>query len=105
MRLRRMRPGVMISIDQKLNREDPPLANRIPDPGPKPEEVYARQERLRILEQKVRGLPTAYRQALSLCGVQGLSNREAAQALGVPIGTLKSRLHRARLQLNEVAEA
>ena len=105
MRLRRMRPGVMISIDQKLNREDPPLANRIPDPGPNPEEVYARQERLRILEQKVRGLPTAYRQALSLCGVQGLSNREAAQALGVPIGTLKSRLHRARLQLNEVAEA
>jgi RNA polymerase sigma factor (sigma-70 family) len=59
MRLRRMRLEVRISIDQKLDRENPPLANRIPDPGPNPEEVYARQERLRILEQKVRSLPTA----------------------------------------------
>ena len=102
MRLRRTRPEVMTaSIDQKFDPEERPLANRIPDPGPNPEEMFAQQERLRILEQKVQSLPAAYRQALWLCDVQEMSTREAAEALGLPIGTLKSQLHRARLRLSE----
>jgi len=94
------------SIDQKLDPEEHPLANRIPDPGLNPEERFARQERFQILEQKLQNLPTAYRQAVWLCDVQGMSLREGAEALGLPIGTLKSQLHRARLRLSEeVAEA
>ena len=106
MRRRRMRPEVMISIDHKLDREDVPFASRIPDPGPHPEEMYVQQERLEILEQKLESLPAAYREAVWLCHVQGMSNKEAAETLGLPIGTLKSQLHRARLQLGEqLAEA
>jgi RNA polymerase sigma-70 factor, ECF subfamily len=106
MRLRRIRPEEMTSsIDQKVDPEDQPLANRIPDPGPNPEERFARQERFQILVKKLQNLPTAYRQAVRLCDVQGMSLREAAEALGLPIGTLKSQLHRARLRLGEeVAE-
>jgi RNA polymerase sigma-70 factor, ECF subfamily len=106
MRLRRIRPEEMtFSIDQRLDPEDQPLANRIPDPRPNPEETFARQERFEILEQKLQNLPTAYRQAVWLCDVQEMSLREAAEALGLPIGTLKSQLHRARLRLSEeVAE-
>jgi RNA polymerase sigma-70 factor, ECF subfamily len=102
MRLRRTRPEVMTSsIDQKLNPEEEPLANRIPDPGPNPEERFARQERLRILEQKLQNIPNAHRQAVLLCDVEGMSIREAAEALRLPIGTLRSQLHRARLRLSE----
>jgi len=95
MQIRRRRPEAMTSIDQKLDRDDEPLANRIPDHAPNPEEVYARQERFRILEETLQTLPAAYRLALWLCHVQGMSAREAAEALGLPIGTLKSQVHRA----------
>ena len=106
MRLRRMRPEVMTSIDQKRDREDLPWANRIPDPGPNPEEMYARRERLEMLERRLQLLPTSYRQVMWLCDIHGMTAREAAEALGMSIGTLKSQLHRARLRLSaEVAEA
>jgi RNA polymerase sigma-70 factor, ECF subfamily len=107
MRLRRTRLEEMTSsIHQKLRPEEEPLANRIPDPRPNPEEMYTRQERLQILEQRLQSLPAAYRQAVRFCHVQGMSYKEAAEALGLPIGTLKSQLHRARLQLSEqLAEA
>jgi RNA polymerase sigma-70 factor, ECF subfamily len=106
MRLRRIRPeGMTFSIDRKLDPEEQTLASRIPDPGPNPEERFARQERLQILEQKLQSLPTAYRQTVWLCDVEGMKDREAAKALELPIGTLKSQLHRARLRLSEeVAE-
>ena len=106
MRLRRMHLDVMTSIDEKLDRENLPLANRIPDPGPNPEEVYARQERVAMLERRLQLLPASYRQVVWLCDIQGLKAREAAEALGLSIGTVKSQLHRARLRLSEeVAEA
>jgi RNA polymerase sigma-70 factor (ECF subfamily) len=44
-------------------------------------------------------LPLADRQVLALCVVEGFSEREAASALGVPPGTVKSRLARARRRL------
>jgi len=106
MRLRRMHPDVMTSINRKLDRENLPLANRIPDPGPNPEEIYARRERLEMLERRLQLLPTSYRQVVWLCDIQGMRGREAAKLLGLSIGTLKSQLHRARLRLSEeVAEA
>jgi RNA polymerase sigma-70 factor, ECF subfamily len=48
MRLRWIRPERVTSIDQKLDQEDQPLAIRIQDPGPNPEQIYARQERLKL---------------------------------------------------------
>ena len=95
MQIRRRRPEVMASIDQKVDRDDQPLANRIPDHVKNPEEMYARQEQLQILAQTSQTLPAAYRLALWLCHVQGMSAREAAEALALPIGTLKSQVHRA----------
>jgi len=86
MRLRRIRPERVISIDQKVDRKDQPLENRIPDSGPNPEEIYARQERLQILERGLPSLPTPYREAVQLCDVQGMSTRETAEALGLPLG-------------------
>lgn len=49
-------------------------------------------------------LPTEQRALLLLVSVEGLSYKEAAQALDVPIGTVMSRLSRARAALRELAE-
>ncbi|MFT3894420.1 MAG: sigma-70 family RNA polymerase sigma factor [Anaerolineales bacterium] len=46
-------------------------------------------------------LPAAYRSVLTLVDVQELDYMEAAEALNIPIGTVKSRLARARLQMQE----
>jgi RNA polymerase sigma-70 factor, ECF subfamily len=103
MRLRRSRREVITSFDQTLDPDDPPLANRIVDPSPNPEEMYAQAEGLQIIERRVQSLPAAHRNAVWLRHVQGMSTREAAEALGLPPGSLKSQLHRARLKLIEKA--
>ena len=50
------------------------------------------------------GLPAEQRAILLLVSVEGFSYREAADALGVPIGTVMSRLSRAREKLRQLAE-
>lgn len=56
---------------------------------------------LREIEYRFQALPEEHRAVLSLIGVQGLSYQEAATTLGVPVGTVMSRLHRARAALRE----
>ncbi|HYE87846.1 MAG TPA: RNA polymerase sigma factor [Vicinamibacterales bacterium] len=49
----------------------------------------------------IRALPSRYREVLILCDLQGLSYLEAARILNAPVGTVRSRLHRARQRLGE----
>jgi RNA polymerase sigma-70 factor (ECF subfamily) len=53
------------------------------------------------LERALRGLPTPFGQTLLLIDLQELSYKQAAVHLGVPVGTVMSRLHRARRLLGE----
>jgi RNA polymerase sigma-70 factor (ECF subfamily) len=61
-----------------------------------------REERLEWIRRAVDSLPEQLRAALALVYYQGLKYREAAEVLGVPVGTIKSRMHTALLKLNEV---
>jgi RNA polymerase sigma factor (sigma-70 family) len=54
---------------------------------------------LTVIEEELSRLPERYRQALLLCGVCGQSRRDAARQLGIPEGTLASRLATARAML------
>jgi RNA polymerase sigma-70 factor, ECF subfamily len=58
-----------------------------------------RAERIETLRRAVHALPLPYREAVVLCDLQEMSYVDAAAALGCPVGTVRSRLHRARTML------
>ena len=59
---------------------------------------------LRAVEKGLSRLPSEQREVLLLVALEGLSYREAAEALGIPIGTVMSRLSRARTSLRAFLE-
>jgi RNA polymerase sigma factor (sigma-70 family) len=59
----------------------------------------ARREFERALDEQVRRLPARYREVLVLCDLADKSHAEAARELGCPVGTVESRLSRARQRL------
>ena len=77
-------------------------ADRIADPSPSPEQQALSGEVARQIERAMDSLAPDQRLTLVLCDVQGLSYEEAAQAMAVELGTVKSRLSRARAQLRSV---
>jgi len=60
---------------------------------------YEREERAQLVRRAVRSLPRELREAVVLCDLQGLAYEEIAASLGVPLGTVKSRINRGRLEL------
>jgi RNA polymerase sigma-70 factor, ECF subfamily len=65
----------------------------------------AQNERLETLRKAVLALPPAYREVVVLCDLHEREYAEAASALGCAIGTVRSRLHRARALLAEKMRA
>jgi RNA polymerase sigma-70 factor (ECF subfamily) len=64
-------------------------------------DVIARNEEIRLVQKAVLSLPAHYREVLVLCELQDMSYAEAAGVLGCAIGTVRSRLNRARTMLIE----
>jgi RNA polymerase sigma-70 factor (ECF subfamily) len=71
------------------------------DPQADPEVQYESSELESAIQKSLNKLPAIYRTVLVLVDVEGLSYEEAASAAGVPVGTVKSRLARARLQMQK----
>lgn len=66
-----------------------------------PESLLLQLESTRTVMDALAGLPVAYREMILLCEVEELSYKETAQVLAVPIGTVMSRLSRARKMLRQ----
>ena len=64
-----------------------------------PSAELTRSERVAMLRRAVIALPVRYREVVVLCDLEELTYAEAADALGCAIGTVRSRLHRARSML------
>jgi RNA polymerase sigma-70 factor (ECF subfamily) len=64
-----------------------------------PAEDLDRRQAVEAVRQAVLALPDHYREVVVLVELQGLPYEEVASALGCPVGTVRSRLHRARAQL------
>ena len=71
------------------------------DPAPGVEQMVAAKEFDKALSNCLQSLPMVYRTMLILVDIEGLSYEEAAAAARVPMGTVRSRLARARLALRE----
>jgi RNA polymerase sigma-70 factor (ECF subfamily) len=74
----------------------------IKDPRLLPEEEVEANDLREILENTLHELPFIYRIPLSLIDIQELDYREAASVMGVPIGTVKNRLARGRMQFRKI---
>ncbi len=101
MRLRRRRPERMVSIDEDVKTEEDSMPREIADWAPNPEQLYNQSELKEILGKTIQGLPPGFRTVFVLRDVEGLSTEETADALGLSVPAVKSRLLRARLQLRE----
>lgn len=71
------------------------------DPGESPEEAATRKELGQAIKHCLEDLPLEFRSVAILVDIQGLDYREAAQAIQKPVGTVKSRLARARQRLRD----
>ena len=76
-----------------------------PDTGPTPEASALQAELRRTLEAALQQLPEDWRMVVLLSDVHGLSYHEVAEATGLPLGTVKSRLSRARGRLRDILRA
>jgi RNA polymerase sigma-70 factor, ECF subfamily len=70
-----------------------------------PESDLARNELIAAVRRAVLALPVHYREAVVLCDLEETAYADAAAALGCSVGTVKSRLHRARRLLAQRLEA
>jgi RNA polymerase sigma-70 factor (ECF subfamily) len=66
-----------------------------------PEATAERAELGRVIQHCLDGLPVEFKAALVLVDMQGMDYTEAALTIGTPIGTIKSRLARARLRMRD----
>jgi RNA polymerase sigma-70 factor (ECF subfamily) len=101
MKLRRRRPERMVSLDEDVKTEDDSVPREVADWSPNPEQLYSQSQLHDILSKTIQGLPPGFRTVFVLRDVEGLSTEETAEALGLSIPAVKSRLLRARLQLRE----
>ena len=65
-------------------------------PQDSPLDTIARARTIDLVRQAVRSLPPAYREVVALCDLQEMDYATVAQVIQCPIGTVRSRLHRAR---------
>ncbi len=96
----RNRPAV--SLEAALVTEDGDLERQIEDPHAAPDDIAERNQREARVEAAVEHLPEYQKAMIVMYHAEMLSYEEIAESLDLPIGTVKSRLNRARLSLREL---
>ncbi len=94
-----------ISLDDAIELDENSVTRQIEDAGPTPDEIVQSKERLRVLQRAISALPDYQRIIVTLYHTQHRTYEEIADILNLPIGTVKSRLNRARLALAEILES
>jgi RNA polymerase sigma-70 factor, ECF subfamily len=69
-----------------------------------PEDALLVSEQSEMIERMIRNLPEVFQQVVRLIDLEGLDYQDAAKILDLPLGTVKSRLTRARLKMRSLFE-
>ena len=96
--------GRRIAVRRRLFGESPPGETAGPawrDPAPLSDEALIEREGLASLERAITQLPRALKEPLLLTVLEGLSHKEAAEALGLSAKSIETRVYRARKRLAE----
>jgi RNA polymerase sigma-70 factor (ECF subfamily) len=98
--LKAQRRRMEVSLSSGMRAADEDVVDMdIPDSSPDPEATLAQRQELAALDDALNALPVAWRECLILREVEALSYKEMARIMDVPIGTVMSRLSRARQAL------
>ncbi len=93
------RAGLEATMTVPLDVEDQEPA--LPATTETPESILLERSNQQLVQDAIERLPVIFREALLLCDVEEMSYQEIAETLSIPIGTVMSRLARARRALRE----
>ena len=94
-RRRRKRPEMSIEQHQQQTGDEPS------DTGQKPDDQLLREEQVQQVRQAIESLSDEFRDVVVLREIEGCCYETISEILQLPMGTVRSRLHRARLQLRD----
>jgi RNA polymerase sigma-70 factor (ECF subfamily) len=92
------------SLDDPIETEDGDMPKAIDDPSENPETIYEKKMIQQLIQGGLQKLKEDQRELIVLRDLQEFSYEEMGEWLGLPEGTIKSKLHRARMDLKQVLE-
>lgn len=95
----RRRRFLTVSIDKPVETKDGEYAFELADTGFEPDEELIAAQRRKLLDDAIRSLPPKYRRVMVMRHVEEKEYQEIAQALRLPLGTIKAHIFRAREML------
>ena len=100
LRRRKRRPTIPL---EPITEEDEEVESPawLADDGPSPEAEMERSELNQAIQRCLNGLPDEFRSVVIMIDIEGLDYQEVSLAAGKPLGTIKSRLARARLKMRD----
>jgi len=101
MKLRKRKGDRFVSLDEPIETGEEEVKREVAVWEDNPEQRYSREEMQHILEEAVDDLKPDFRTVFALRDIEELSTEETAEALGISVPAVKSRLLRARLALRE----
>lgn len=92
------------SLEESVELDESEVTRQVEDPNPLPDEVAQASELHDILQRAIDALPDYQREMVVLYHTQNKSYEEIAEIMELPIGTVKSRLNRARIALKSLLD-
>jgi RNA polymerase sigma-70 factor (ECF subfamily) len=92
------RSGLSVKMTLPLDREE----DAVGSPSDTPEAVLLAHADQQMVQNALELLPVPFREVILLCDIEEMSYQEIAEIVGIPIGTVMSRLSRARKSLREL---
>jgi RNA polymerase sigma-70 factor, ECF subfamily len=90
--LRKQKGRVYFSLEYALNPDQEPIAWEFTDPERDPEQRFVRTEMNEILHSEIERLNSVCKSTIQMCAIEENSHREAADALGLSVAAVKSRV-------------